>query len=259
MRSQKSSVIGFLIGFILSCSVHGGAFFLLYKNFTFEKKVVALKEISKDSLKMALTAFASRQQPEYQEETPKQETPKQNEPKKEEPEEPPKPKLPEPVHQQIIKEEPVPVPVPIAEPKVQQEDTKETEETQTTQSVESVTAEPQTQMAASAVQAQNSGNEAMAASSSEDDHIIAIIRAAIDKEAKKNYPSKAKQMRMEGIATIKIKIDKEGNIILLEITKSSGFAMLDTSAIKSIEKASKNFPKPQRDLLFILPVSYQLI
>ncbi|MDR2081919.1 MAG: energy transducer TonB [Campylobacteraceae bacterium] len=256
MRSQKSSVIGFLIGFILSCSVHGGAFFILYKNFTFKKEVVALQEISKASLKMALTAFTSKQQPEYQEEIPKQQKPpQQDEPK---PKEPPQPKLPEPVHQQIIKNDPVPVP---KEPEIQQ-NTEEIVEEQTTESAENTPdVEQQPQVAATAastVQSQNSGNEATASSTTEDDHIIAIIRAAIDKEAKKNYPSKAKQMRMEGVATIKIKIDKDGNIVLLEITKSSGFAMLDTSAIKSIEKASRNFPKPPRDLLFILPISYEL-
>jgi protein TonB len=257
MRSQKSNIIGFLIGFILSCSVHGSAFFILYKNFTFKKEVIALQEASKASLKMALTAFSKKQQPEYQEEIPKQqEPPKQNKPT---PEEPPKPKLPEPVHHQIIKNEPVPVPIPI-EPEVQQDTKETTEEIQAIQPVESTpTIEPQTQTAASAVQAQNSGNEAIASSTTEDDHIKAIIRAAIDKEAKKNYPSRARELRMEGIVTVEIKIDKEGNIVLLEITKSSGFTKLDISAIKSIKKASKKFPKPQRDLLFTLPISYELI
>ncbi|MDR2099803.1 MAG: energy transducer TonB [Campylobacteraceae bacterium] len=243
----------------------------LYKNFTFEKKIIALHEISKASLKMALTAFVEKQ-PESQEQVttqqelpkdepqpkdPPKDEPKPEEPPKDDPEpkEPPKPKLPEPVQQQIIKSDPVPVPI---EPDIRENtETTTQENTQPTQ-----TQQTQTQTAASAastLQAQNSGDEAESSSASEDDHIIAIIRAAIDKEAKKNYPSKARQLRMEGIATIKIRIDKNGQITLLEIVKSSGFAMLDTSAIESIEKASKKFPKPTHDLLFTLPISYKII
>jgi protein TonB len=254
MKNRKSRIIGFFVGFMLSCTVHGGVFLVLYKNFTFKKNVVALHEDLKAPLKMALTAFSEEQRQEYQEEIVKpEEPPKKDEPKPEEPpkEEPkPKPKLPEPAHQEIIKNEPVPVPI---EPQIEQniEDT--------TEILVNNDSAVQTQTAVSAVQAQNSGAEALSSSMVEDDHIIAIIRAAIDKEAKKDYPSKAKKLRMEGIAKVKIRIDQDGRITLLEITESSGFSMLDQSAIKSIQKASKNFPKPSKVLLFILPISYELV
>lgn len=212
-----------------------------------------MQENLKAPLKMALTAFSETQQNEYQEEVLQQEeTPKKDEPKPEEPkpEPKPKPKLPEPIHKEIIKNEPVPVPV---EPQVEQS----TEDT-ASQSANSETA-AQAQRAASAVQAQNSGAEALSSSMAEYDHIISIIRAAIDREAKKDYPSTAKKLRMEGIAKVKIRIDLEGKITLLEITESSGFSILDQSALKSIQKASKNFPKPSKVLLLVLPISYDLV
>ncbi|MDR1614673.1 MAG: energy transducer TonB [Campylobacteraceae bacterium] len=229
---RQNSVVGLLTGFILSCAIHGSFFYAVYKYFiNNEKEVMALREEFKAPLKMALTAFVIEQPKEPQEE---------QKPEKE------KPKLPEPKQHKIIKEEPVPVPIPIEEPLVEEQ------EEEISEQVENIpVAQP--------IQAQNSGDEAAASSTSEDDHIMAIIRAVIDKEVKKNYPSKAKKMHMQGIVTIKIKIDTNGKIALLEITESAGYTMLDLSAIKSIEKASKNFPKPTRDLLFILPISYELI
>ncbi|MDR1008451.1 MAG: energy transducer TonB [Campylobacteraceae bacterium] len=230
---KQNSLIGLLVGFVFSCIIHGGFFYIIYNHFIDnEKDVIALREDLKAPLKMALTTFAIEQpKEEPQEELQKPEVKK--------------PKLPEPKHHEIIKKEPVPVPIPVEEQPVeeQQEDVSEQNNVPITQPI----------------QAQNSGAEAVSSSMTEDDHIMAIIRAAIDKEAKKDYPSKAKKMRMEGIAKIKIRIDQEGKITLLEITESSGFSMLDQSAIKSIQKASKNFPKPSRILLFILPISYEIV
>jgi protein TonB len=227
---KQNSIIGFLIGFMLSCTIHGSSFYIIYSYFinNGEKEIMALREELKAPLKMALTAFVVEQPKEQQK-----------------PKEEPKPKLPEPKHHEIIKKEPVPVPIPVKEPLIEEPKEEVSEDVQTP------IAQP--------IQAQNSGAEALSSSMVEDDHIIAIIRAAIDKEAKKDYPSKAKKLRMEGIAKVKIRIDQDGKITLLEITESSGFSMLDQSAIKSIQKASKNFPKPSKVLLFILPISYELV
>ncbi|MDR2636179.1 MAG: energy transducer TonB [Campylobacteraceae bacterium] len=227
---KPNSIIGLLTGFILSCVIHGSFFYIIYRYFiNNEKEVIALREEFKAPLKMALTAFVVEQpqKPPQEEKKPEKEKPKPIEPKK------------------IIKQEPVPVPIPVKEPPLEetQEEIKEAENVPIV--------EP--------MQVQNSGAQSASSSMAEEDHIMAIIRAAIDKEAKKDYPSKAKKMHMEGITKVKISIDRDGNIILLEITESSGFTMLDQSAIKSIKKASKNFPKPPKVLLFIVPIAYELV
>lgn len=224
MKKQNNG-IGFLIGFILSCTIHGSLLYIIYEYFiNNEKEVVALRENLKAPLKMALTSFVMEQ------------------PKEQPKEEIPKPKQPKP---KVVKKEPVPVPIPVEEPKEEEIEEKKSDDN---------IPPPLPQ-----IQVQNSGAETVSSSMIEDDHIIAIIRAAIDKEAKKDYPSKAKKLRMEGIAKIKIRIDQNGKITLLEISESSGFSMLDQSALKSIQKASKNFPKPPKVLLFILPISYELV
>jgi protein TonB len=203
---------------MLSCVIHGGLFLLVYAYFAGTK--IEAAALREDVKAPLRMALTTFVEPQ--------------------PVEQPKPKVEKPKKpKKIIKKEPVPVPVPIEEPVEEEEQ----------EPVEVTPILPQVQ---------NSGAEAVASSMAEDDNIIAIIRAAIDKEAKKDYPSKAKKMHMEGVAKVKIKIDEEGNILSLDITESSGYTMLDHSAIKSIRKASKHFPKPHKHLLFILPISYEL-
>ncbi|MDR1461073.1 MAG: TonB family protein [Campylobacteraceae bacterium] len=95
-----------------------------------------------------------------------------------------------------------------------------------------------------------------AASLVEDDSYKLLIAAAIEKH--KGYPSKARRMNMEGLVTIKLKIDMNGNLILIEVVEGSGYMVLDSHTIKSVEKAAKEFPKLPRDMIFTVPISYKL-
>ncbi|MDR0407916.1 MAG: energy transducer TonB [Campylobacteraceae bacterium] len=95
-----------------------------------------------------------------------------------------------------------------------------------------------------------------AASIIEDESYKLLIVAAIEKY--KGYPSKAKRMNMEGLVTVKLKIDINGNLISAEVVDGSGYGVLDFHTIKSVEKASKEFPKLPHDMTFTVPISYKL-
>jgi len=48
------------------------------------------------------------------------------------------------------------------------------------------------------------------------------------------YPELAKQMHQEGIVMLSVDVDKEGDPVSVEIIQSSGFRMLDQSALKAV-------------------------
>ncbi len=50
------------------------------------------------------------------------------------------------------------------------------------------------------------------------------------------YPVTARQNNWEGMVTVKAEIDKDGKIGVVELLKSSGYALLDRSAIKTVRK-----------------------
>jgi TonB family protein len=50
------------------------------------------------------------------------------------------------------------------------------------------------------------------------------------------YPSLSRRREEEGVVILKIKIDAKENKIVGEVIKSSGFAMLDNSAISTLDK-----------------------
>jgi protein TonB len=148
-----------------------------------------------------------------------------------------KPKPPEPKPKPKPKPKPQVVKVPIPQ-EVVEEQPQETQEEQ-----EEVVQ----------VQEQTTTN---AASLVEDESYKLLIAAAIEKH--KGYPSKAERMRIEGLVTVKLKIDKNGNLMLVEIANSSGYVILDSHTIKSVKKASKEFPKLPRDMMFTIPISYKI-
>ncbi|MDR1285437.1 MAG: TonB family protein [Campylobacteraceae bacterium] len=186
--------------------------------FYYDTQKEGLKSVTKEPLRLSLNMFAP--EPKKEEVVEIKPQPK-SQPK---PKPKPKPEIAKvPIPQEIVEEQPQDV----SEENTQEEIVQEQEQQITS-----------------------------AASLVEDDSYKLLIVAAIEKY--KGYPSKAIERNIEGLVTIKLGIDINGNLILVEIVEGSGYTMLDSHTIKSVKKAAKEFPKLPRDMIFTVPISYAL-
>lgn len=93
-------------------------------------------------------------------------------------------------------------------------------------------------------------------SSAQDERFIKIV-LAIKKHQK--YPKQALKMRKTGIVEVSFILHKDGNIKNLKLIKSSGVAVLDEAALKSVQKASKEFPALDDEYTISLPISFKIL
>lgn len=70
------------------------------------------------------------------------------------------------------------------------------------------------------------------------------------------YPRQAKKMRMQGTVKVEFLWKENKTLADLKIIESSGYDLLDKSALESIRKASLNFPHYNGDLRITLPIIY---
>ncbi|MBN2695581.1 TonB family protein, partial [bacterium] len=88
---------------------------------------------------------------------------------------------------------------------------------------------------------------------------------AIQSKIQKNrvYPKKAQRLRMEGQVLLFFKVLKNGKIESVKLKKSSGYEILDESAIKLIEKIGSFPPIPETLNMssweFSIPITYTLV
>ena len=87
------------------------------------------------------------------------------------------------------------------------------------------------------------------------DKHLAQIRSLINKNVK--YPLKAKKLSIEGIVTVRFKINENGTIE--NITILDGHKFLQSATIEAIEEASKNFPKTNQSIEIQIPIEYKII
>lgn len=87
------------------------------------------------------------------------------------------------------------------------------------------------------------------------DKHLAQIRNLINENVK--YPLKAKKLSIEGIVTVRFKINEDGAIE--NITIIDGHKFLQNATIEAIEEASKNFPKTNQSIEIQIPIEYKLI
>lgn len=80
------------------------------------------------------------------------------------------------------------------------------------------------------------------------------IRSIIKQHTK--YPKRARKMSVKGIVKIKFTILRTGSITNIKIV--SGHRLLNKSAIKTIQNASKYFPKPKENIDLQIPIEYKL-
>ncbi len=92
------------------------------------------------------------------------------------------------------------------------------------------------------------------------DSFIQIIRERIEKV--KNYPKIAQQNNWAGEVYLKFLITSNGEVIKIVLIKSSGFNVLDKSAITTVEKASPFLPFPgsgtNNEIMVGLPIIFRL-
>ena len=81
------------------------------------------------------------------------------------------------------------------------------------------------------------------------------IRNLINQNVK--YPLKAKKLSIEGIVTVKFKINEDGTVE--NITIIDGHKFLQSATIEAIEDASKSFPKTNQSIEIQIPIEYKLI
>ena len=75
----------------------------------------------------------------------------------------------------------------------------------------------------------------------------------------KKYPQSAQRMRKHGNCLIAFLLHKNGVISNLKLVSSSGHEVLDESALETVRKASKEFPKDlDKDYQIEVPIAYKL-
>lgn len=88
----------------------------------------------------------------------------------------------------------------------------------------------------------------------------AKLQAAI--EAHKKYPRRARRLRQQGSVLVAFKVQKDGSIQNVEITSPSDSAILDRSAMDTVQKISGLFPLPEvlnrTEWAFSIPINYFL-
>lgn len=71
------------------------------------------------------------------------------------------------------------------------------------------------------------------------------------------YPYEARRMGWEGKVTVSFVVAKNGYVDSIKIIDSSGFEVLDKSAVETIRRVHP-FPKPPVEALIVLPIVYRL-
>jgi protein TonB len=72
------------------------------------------------------------------------------------------------------------------------------------------------------------------------------------------YPYLARRMGWEGEVLLFFRLNPTGEVEEIKVLKSSGFEVLDKSAVNAVKRASKHFPRPNQIVLIKLPIQFKL-
>ncbi|CUU71261.1 protein TonB [Campylobacter hyointestinalis subsp. hyointestinalis] len=89
-----------------------------------------------------------------------------------------------------------------------------------------------------------------------DDPFLKELKTAIDRAG--IYPRIARKMRLEGEIWLEFIWTKNSKLEDLKITKKSSHDILDKSALETIIKASRNFPKHHKTIKIQVPIIYKI-
>lgn len=73
---------------------------------------------------------------------------------------------------------------------------------------------------------------------------------------KPEYPGYAQRQGQQGTTEVEIRVDESGRVEDVKILKTSGFALLDESAVKTLKERWRFPPGPRRD--YVYPVEFHL-
>jgi protein TonB len=73
-----------------------------------------------------------------------------------------------------------------------------------------------------------------------------------------NYPTSARAKGWEGKVSVSFRLGPDGQARDIRVVVSSGFPVLDRSAVAAVRKASPFASPPSREVALILPVAYCL-
>lgn len=89
-----------------------------------------------------------------------------------------------------------------------------------------------------------------------DDPFLKELKTAIDRAG--IYPRIARKIRLEGEIWLEFIWTKNSKLEDLKITKKSNHDILDKSALETIIKASRNFPKHHKTIKIQVPIIYKI-
>ncbi|WP_153301536.1 energy transducer TonB [Endozoicomonas arenosclerae] len=210
------------------------------------------QKLAMGSIKAPISmSFSSVQQAAPQPEPePVKETPKPVE-KKPEPVKKPEPKkdvvkIAEPEPKPEVKKEPEPKPEKIVQKEPEPEQPKKEIEPQQEPPAENQVAQTATQE----TEVEGVSNEP-----------VFVSQPAIRKSAPPRYPRIAQRRNQQGVVMLEVVVDTEGHAINIKVLESSGFAILDKSAIASVEDWEFEPQKRNNQLVASrvhIPVAFQL-
>lgn len=85
---------------------------------------------------------------------------------------------------------------------------------------------------------------------------LLVISSLVQKSI--NYPTLARRMGWEGRVVVYFKLTPEGRLEDLHVLESSGYEVLDGSALEAVRKIAHLFPKPPVMVVVKLPVNFKL-
>lgn len=94
------------------------------------------------------------------------------------------------------------------------------------------------------------------ATSANDERFMRIL-AAIKKYQR--YPKQALKMKKTGIVEVGFILKKDGSATDIKLLKSSGVNSLDEAAIKSVQKASKEFTPLDDEYKISIPIAFKIL
>ncbi|XKH37828.1 energy transducer TonB [Azospirillum doebereinerae] len=81
-------------------------------------------------------------------------------------------------------------------------------------------------------------------------------------ERHKRYPRSAQARRQEGVSQVRFTIDRQGNVLSVQLDKTSGHGVLDEETVEMVRRASP-LPAPPDDMAqdrieLVVPVQFFL-
>src|SRR6185503_3628262 len=95
--------------------------------------------------------------------------------------------------------------------------------------------------------------------------LLAYIRGTLSQflDGRIDYPLAARRERMEGVVVLRVRLARDGTILAVRLSRTSGHDMLDDAAMASV-RGLASMPAPPRDIPWDdqrelpLPVTYVL-